>query len=108
MVSQHASTRCGSGSRHLTRPWVQKGLFTVYDGRVYITHPWGGFSKLDCSATKMVPVVSVVSIVSIVSHRTIRLGKALGEIFPTLTVCVTDTVPTVVEVSTMEDRPTGV
>ena len=33
-------------------------LQTVYDDGVFhtMTHPWGGFSKLDCSTTKSVPI----------------------------------------------------
>ena len=72
--------------------------YTVYDG---VCHPppleW--FSKLDCSATKRVPIVPIPNHTS---------SESFCETFPTPTFIGIDTIPTW-ETSTMENRPrTGV
>ena len=61
---------------------------------MFITHPWGGFSKLDCSTTKRVPIPNDTSSES--SRRDVSSADLFGS----------GTIPTV-EISTMEDRPRG-
>ena len=64
---------------------------------VYVTPPWGVFSKVDCSTTKRVR-----------HHRKIRLRKALGEKFPTPVFwapALQVSIIIAVDISTMENRP---
>ena len=66
--------------------------------------PLGRFPKLDCSTTKRVPVVPI-------PNDIYAFGKfSLGDIFPMQTFFffgTGGTIPTAVEISTMEDRPRG-
>ena len=58
--------------------------------------PWGGFPS------------SIARQPRGCQYLTIRLRKALGEMFPTPISFGTDTIPTAVEISSMENRPRGV